>query len=446
MARVLVLATRRSAAHQDAPRQASRPATIADGAESGAGGGSDVGCPALAPDIAFAWRHCHELRLGDSLPLLACHLVRARRCLLCTYSGRRERVARQEALLCPFLETRCPCDPTPTMKKIALFNNKGGVGKTTLTVNLADALADLGKTVLLVDADPQCNLSAFYLEEDRLDQLLGGSSDSPGEGTLWTGVQPVVRGEGGPTAIEPIEVQDRVFMIPGDVLLSDYEEELPQAWTDSFARKARGYNVLSALADVIALAARDREFDLVMYDVGPNVGALNRTILLDCDFFATPVAADLFSLRALSSVGRAVSRWVTDWKTIRSLASVEDRARILHGMPSYVGYVSSAFKVSSGARKAKPHTFWEAKIAPRVTKRVVDELRKAEPLLVAGLQGSNKIGDVKHFHSLAASAQEFGLAIGNLRGNVNSGHYAQVDEAKSEFEALAKELVRRTGI
>lgn len=49
------------------------------------------------------------------------------------------------------------------VKKIALFNHKGGVGKTTLTVNITDALAESGKTVLLVDADPQCNLTSFYL-------------------------------------------------------------------------------------------------------------------------------------------------------------------------------------------------------------------------------------------------------------------------------------------
>jgi cellulose biosynthesis protein BcsQ len=49
------------------------------------------------------------------------------------------------------------------MKKIALFNHKGGVGKTTLTVNIAAALADRDRTVLIIDSDPQCNLSSFYL-------------------------------------------------------------------------------------------------------------------------------------------------------------------------------------------------------------------------------------------------------------------------------------------
>lgn len=62
------------------------------------------------------------------------------------------------------------------MKKIALFNHKGGVGKTTLTINIADALANAGNTVLLVDADPQCNLTSFYLEESSLETLLEDSN------------------------------------------------------------------------------------------------------------------------------------------------------------------------------------------------------------------------------------------------------------------------------
>jgi len=53
------------------------------------------------------------------------------------------------------------------MKKIALFNHKGGVGKTTLTVNIAAALAESGRRVLLIDTDPQCNLTSFYLEEAK---------------------------------------------------------------------------------------------------------------------------------------------------------------------------------------------------------------------------------------------------------------------------------------
>ncbi len=187
------------------------------------------------------------------------------------------------------------------------------------------------------------------------------------------------------------------------------------------------------------------EVDLVIFDVGPNVGPLNRTILLDSDFFTTPVAADLFSLRALSTVGRSVARWISDWKTVRNLASVEARKNLLHGMPVYLGYITSAYKVSSGRNSTRPHEYWEGKIAPRVRDRVVDALRAVDPKLVPH-QGSNKLAAIKDFHSLAPQAQDYGLAIGKLRGRVNSGYNAQVTEAADEFEALAREIMKRTGV
>lgn len=330
------------------------------------------------------------------------------------------------------------------MEKIAFFNHKGGVGKTTLTVNMASALTQLGKRVLLIDADPQCNLTAFYLNELELDQLLDESSEEEGGNTIWSAVRPVVLGRGPIAKIEPFSVDDDLYLIAGDVFLSSYEEELSTAWTDSFARKTRGYDVTCAISDCVAQIAKELEIDVILYDVGPNVGALNRVIILDSDFFITPVAADLFSLRALTTVGKAIARWITDWKTIRGLASNADKKRLLKGTPTYIGYITSAFKVSIGARKANPHQLWESKIASRVSRKVIDELRKVNPNCV--LQGPNKIGDVKHFHSLAAKAQEIGVAIGSLKGHVNAGHNHQVSTANDDFLNLAKEIAKRTGI
>lgn len=331
------------------------------------------------------------------------------------------------------------------MIRIALFNHKGGVGKTTLTVNIADALADMGKRVLLVDADPQCNLTSFYIDESALEDLLGESGKPGSEATLWSAIKPVVEGRGGLSKVELWDLgAGQIQLFPGDVMLSMYEEELPQAWTECFARKTRGYDVTGAIAKAVSAAGESIEADVCLYDVGPNVGALNRAILLDCDYFITPVAADLFSLRALSTVGVSLARWIRDWQTIRGLADPTVLPTLLNGKPAFMGYVTSAFKVNSGRNAANPHKDWEAKIAPRVRDRIVNDLRAVDPALVP--HSGNKIGGIKHFHSLAPSAQKLGLAIGKLRGHVNPGHYAQVDEAATEFRALAHEIAKRAGI
>lgn len=336
------------------------------------------------------------------------------------------------------------------MKRIALFNHKGGVGKTTLTINIADALADAGKNVLLVDADPQCNLTAFCLEEPALEQLLGGSEESGTAGTVWAGIKPVVVGRGG---IQDVQYWDlnssrtaggRVTLLPGDVLLSEYEEELASAWTECFASKTRGYDVTNALSRAVGATAKSVGADVCIYDVGPNVGALNRVVLLDCDYFITPVAADLFSLRALTTVGRSVTKWIKDWRTIVGLAGPENAHQMFHGRPAFMGYVTSAFKVNTGRNAANPHADWEKRIAPRVRDRVVDPLRSVDPKLVPS--EGNKMGAIKHFQSLAPEAQKHSVAIGKLRGLVNPGHNSQIDEAASEFAQLAHEIIRRAVI
>lgn len=332
------------------------------------------------------------------------------------------------------------------MKKIALFNHKGGVGKTTLTVNIAAALSELGKTVLIADADPQCNITSFYVDEPELEALLGDSDDAGSTNTLWSAVKPVVEGRGGIVTIPLWKVPNRnIHLLPGDVLLSDYEEELPSAWTECFARRTRGYDVTTAMSQVTSQAAARINADVCLYDVGPNVGALNRAVLLDCDYFITPVAADLFSLRALSTVGRSVGKWISDWKTVRGLASAADKARLFRGRPAYLGYITSAFKVNAARNASNPHAEWERKIAPRVKDRIIKDLEDIDPALVPQ-GGVNKVGAVKHFHSLAPEAQKYGVGIGELRGYVNPGHYAQVDEAQHEFATIAREIMKRTGI
>ena len=118
-------------------------------------------------------------------------------------------------------------------------------------MNIADAMIDLGFRVLLVDADPQCNLTSFYLPENQLDSLLSESDDIEG-GTIWSAIRPVIEGTGPIKDIDAFSLGDgdALFLCPGDVLLANYEEELPTAWADSFVRKTRGYDVYVCLVKI----------------------------------------------------------------------------------------------------------------------------------------------------------------------------------------------------
>ena len=120
-----------------------------------------------------------------------------------------------------------------------------------ITVNIADALIDLGKKVLIVDADPQCNITSFYLREQQLEALLGESDDDGADATIWSALKPVVEGRGDVAPINHWNIANGACLLPGDVLLSDYEEELPTAWTECFARRQRGYSVTTALSRLV---------------------------------------------------------------------------------------------------------------------------------------------------------------------------------------------------
>jgi cellulose biosynthesis protein BcsQ len=204
--------------------------------------------------------------------------------------------------------------------RLAIFNHKGGVGKTTLTVNIAASLAEAGKTILLVDSDPQCNLTSYLFEESVIDDLLDKSDGPKGE-TIWSALKPIIEGTGELKDISAYETSTgKLYILPGDIRLAEYESELAKFWTGCLERKQRGFLGTTSLSRLAEDSAKVLDADFVFYDTGPNIGPLNRVILLGCDYFIVPGACDLFSVRALKTLGHTLADWIQDWETIVSRA------------------------------------------------------------------------------------------------------------------------------
>ena len=328
-----------------------------------------------------------------------------------------------------------PTSTRSTARRISIVNHKGGVGKTTLTFNIASALAALGKRVLLVDADPQCNLTAYVIDGAVVDDLLDHSDAEQGQ-TLWSAMRPIVEATGSVKSITPIELPSTIRLLPGDIRLSDFEEELGEFWRQCWQRKPRGFAGTTALSQLVNDICKSGRVDFVFYDSGPNIGPLNRVILLDCDYFIVPVAYDLFSVRALKTLGRSLVSWIKDWRTITELAP--DGAYRLPGSPQFLGYIPQNFSVYRGGVASH-----QAKYQDMLDKSIRAEIIGV--LKAGGIPtppGRNPmLGEVKDFGVLVAASQKEGVPI----DQVHAGTRTQRELAKTAFKHIAQRIIDRTG-
>lgn len=319
--------------------------------------------------------------------------------------------------------------------RLTIYNHKGGVGKTTLTVNIAAALAEQGKSVLLVDSDPQCNLTSYLLSDDYVDDLLD-NSDGPDGQTIWTAVRPLFERIGDGCLVEPVKV-GRLSLLPGDIRLSEYEEFLGESWTDSFRRRLGGLRATSSISDLVLAVNEGKNFDYVFYDTGPNIGALNRVLLLDSDYFIVPVACDLFSVRALSTLGQSIKRWILDWETISSLAP--DGVSLLKGRPTFLGYIPQRFKEYGQTMAQEPKRYLR-QIRKQIYENVSAVLRSIDSELAPAPSVDPIVGQVKDLASLVQLAQREGVPVWEC----SSTYTAQKSAAKAAFAEIAKGIAEAT--
>jgi len=327
-----------------------------------------------------------------------------------------------------------------TVPVIAFFNNKGGVGKTSLVYHVSWMLAEQGYRVVAADLDPQGNLSAAFLENERLEELW---PENEHPATIYGAVRPLKRGVG--DVVDPLlePIDERLALIPGDMALSQFEDDLSQVWPKCLDREERAFRVVSAFWRVVQRAGETHQADVILVDLGPNLGAINRATLIASDFVVIPLGPDLFSLQGLRNLGPTLRAWRSGWAERLAKRPAEDLA-LPAGKMAPLGYIVMAHSVRRD-RPVKAYDKWIARIPITYRTHLLDEPAAGAPTV---RDDPNCFAHLGHYRSLMPMAQEARKPMFALKpaDGALGAHTKAVQDAYHDFNRLALEILRRAGI
>ncbi len=321
------------------------------------------------------------------------------------------------------------------MKTVAFFNNKGGVGKTSLVYHLAWMYADHGLDVIAADLDPQANLTSMFLDEDRLQELW---PDGEHPQSILGSIQPLLSGTGDIAAPHIEAITDQLGLIVGDLGLTRFEDDLSSAWPKCHDRKEDAFRTISAFYRALLLAATKREAHLVLIDVGPNLGAINRAALIAADYVVIPLAPDLFSLQGLRNLGPTLAEWRTEWNELRT-KNPNPYLPLPLGSMVPAGYIILQHAIRLD-RPVQAYGRWMDRIPAEYRSAVLGSA--AGELSSEELQESHCLAMLKHYRSLMPMAQEARKPIFHLKpaDGALGAHLAAAQECGREFLKLARSI------
>lgn len=332
---------------------------------------------------------------------------------------------------------------------IAFFNNKGGVGKTSLVYHLAWMYSDLGLRVVAADLDPQANLTSAFLDEDRLEYLW---PDGNHPDTIFGCIQPLRRGVGDiadphledvDEYIQPTLFSSPIALLVGDLLLSSFEDNLSEAWPKCLDGDERSFRVMSAFWRILQRAAAVHKADIILMDLGPNLGAINRAALIAADYVVVPLSPDLFSLQGLRNLGPTLRRWRSEWENRLTKNPATDLT-LPQGHMRPIGYIVLQHAVRMD-RPVKAYDRWIARIPNEYRHYVMDEQRDSS---ISILSDPYSLALLKHYRSLMPLAQEAHKPMFFLKpaDGAIGAHIQAVQGAYLDFKKLARRIAEQARV
>ncbi|MGE6451786.1 ParA family protein [Shewanella baltica] len=278
------------------------------------------------------------------------------------------------------------------MKSISIFNNKGGVGKSTLTYHLAYALSEMGIKTLMIDLDPQSNLSLFALDDEQIEDIWDKEDDfiddyekakrslsvtdfkaihnSPR--SIHYILKPSEDGQSEEEELPPcVDINPYLSLIPGRLTLHLFENKLSKQWSEAFLGEPQALRVVTAIRRVSQKYAETHGFQIVLIDTSPSLGILNKVIISNSDGFLIPCAPDMFSGYGIKNIGNALGVWKRDFDIMMSLLPESKKENLPKEFVKLLGYtIYNAKKREDAANTlkiAKAHYNWAHKLPEKIT-------------------------------------------------------------------------------
>lgn len=291
------------------------------------------------------------------------------------------------------------------MKIISLFNNKGGVGKTTLAYHLSCALAALGKKVLMIDLDPQCNLTICAYDTEELHKIWQSEDLFIEEGfdsarnkmsiegfrnlnelphTIHYLLKPTEDGTADLDKLPPpIRLESNLDLLPGRLTLHMYEDKISERWNSVYRGDPLAIKTITKIRKIAIDYSAQHNYDYIIMDTSPSLGTLNKVIISTVDGFIIPCFPDMFSLYGIRNIGRSLESWKRELDIIYSLISNDKRKNFPNKFVQFLGYtIYNAKKYDSQKNKyalAAAHYSYVERIPETIETYIPDSIRADVP-------------------------------------------------------------------
>lgn len=318
------------------------------------------------------------------------------------------------------------------MKTITFFNNKGGVGKTSLAYHVSWMLKEQGSTVLSVDLDPQANLTGMFMDESKMEKIMENKQ------SIYSALEPLMKGTGDIKPAVIFQADENLGLLPGDLKLSGIEADFSDAWPKCLDRPTaeRAFRVTTAFSRLIANAGKYMNAHWAVIDMGPNLGSINRSVLIASDYVVFPLGPDLFSYQGLKNVGEFLNEWREGWKERKDKKPDNLNFNLPEGNMIPLGYIMMRHSIRHD-RPVKAYQKWMNKMPEAYSKNVVKEPTPENgdnPYLLAHL---------KDYRSLMPMAQEKTKPMFLLKPGDGAigAHYKAVQSCYDDFKDLTNKII-----